>query len=375
VELPGGVEAWAITQLERQRELMTDPRVSKDPYQHWPLWVNGEITDDWPLSFWVSLRSMFTAYGEDHRRLRSLVSKAFTARRVQMLRPRIEQNIQERLDALAAKPPGEMVDLREEFAYSLPIEVFCQLSGLPDAMQPVLRDLVERGFDTAATKEEADATRVEFWLTMQKLVELKRQTPGDDLTSGLIAARDENGSRYEEEELVGTLIVMIGAGHETTVNLLDHAITALITHPEQLARVQAGRNSWNDVIDESLRWQPPANNVLLRYAVEDITFDGVTIKKGDAIVISVAAAGRDPHRHGENADHFDVTRADKDHNAFGHGVHYCVGAPLARLQAEIALPALFDRFPAMKLAVPLDELQPVQSMVSNGHRSIPVILN
>jgi cytochrome P450 len=374
VELPGGVEVWAVTSQDRVRELFTDRRVSKDPWQHWPRWINGEVTGEWPMSVWISLRTMFTTDGEEHRRLRSLISKAFTARRVEALRPRVEQITQNLLDALAAQPAGEVVDLREEFAYPLPIEVICRLIGVPDAMRPRLRSLVEGGFDTAATEEQAGEVRVEIWMMLQEIVALKRQTPGDDLTSELIAVRGEDGSRLSEEEMVGTLIVMIAAGHETTVNLLDHAITALIRHPEQLARVQSGQNSWNDVIDETLRWQPPGPNILLRYAIEDIEFDGVTIHKGDAIIASMAAAGRDPQHWGEDADRFDISRAKKDHISFGHGMHYCLGAPMARLEAETALPALFDRFPKMTLAVAPDELQPVRSLLSNGHLSLPAIL-
>ncbi len=195
------------------------------------------------------------------------------------------------------------------------------------------------------------------------------------MTSGLIAARDEDGdSRLSEQELLDTLLLMLSAGHEATVNLLDNALHALLTHPKQLALVRSGEVSWDDIIDETLRVQAPVANLPLRYAVEDIELAGVTIRKGEAILVSYAAAGRDPEVHGPDADQFDATRPNKDHISFGHRVHFCVGMSLARLEATIALPALFERYSDVELAVALEELLPVDSFISNGHRDLPVRL-
>lgn len=362
-----------MTSQETLRDLLGDPRVSKDARQHWPAFSNGVLPADWPLHLWVSVQNMFTAYGADHRRLRSLVSKAFTPRRVAAMRPWIEQITDRLLDGLdAAEQP---VDLREGFAYPIPIEVICQLFGVPAEARSRLRKVVDGVFDTTITPEAAQANAVQLYGIMHELVAAKRENPGDDLTSGLISVREDDGSRLEEAELVDTLILVISAGYETTVNLLDQAITALLTHPEQLAAVRAGTSGWGDVIEETLRWQAPVANLPLRYAVEDIEVGGgVVIGKGEAILAAYAAAGRDRAVHGDTADEFDITRADKTHLAFGHGVHYCLGSPLARMEAEIALPALFARFPAMRLAVAPDELEPGQSFISNGHRSLPVTL-
>ncbi|MFE9746740.1 cytochrome P450 [Saccharothrix saharensis] len=376
VELPGQVVAWSVTRQDTLRDLLGDPRVSKDARQHWPEYTSGRISADWPLHLWVSVQNMFTAYGTDHRRLRSLVSKAFTARRVAAMKPWIEQITHRLLDELdgpdAARQP---VDLRERYAYPIPIEVICQLFGVPAAARTELREVVDGVFDTTITAEAAQANTVRLYGIMHELVAAKREDPGDDLTSGLIAVREDDGSKLEEAELVDTLILVISAGYETTVNLLDQAITALLTHPEQLAAVRAGTAGWADVIEETLRWQAPIANLPLRYAVEDIDLgDGVVIARGDAILAAYAAAGRDKAVHGETADRFDVTRADKTHLAFGYGVHYCLGSPLARMEAEIALPALFARFPELRLAVPPHELEPSQSFISNGHASLPVTL-
>ncbi|WKX73042.1 cytochrome P450 [Streptomyces sp. XD-27] len=378
MELPGGVVAWAITRQSLLKELLTDPRVSKDPRQHWPTWINGEVSPEWPLFTWVAVQNMFTAYGPDHRRLRTLVAKAFTARRTAALRPRIEEMTAELLDTLAATPPGEAADLREGYAYPIPIQVICELFGIDDQeTREGLRRCVDSIFHTSADPEEVTRTYEQMYVVIGGLIAHKREHPGDDLTSGLIAARDEDGdSRLTEQELADTLLLLISAGHETTVNLLDNAIHALLTHPDQLELVRSGQASWDDVIDETLRVQAPVANLPLRYAVEDIELDGgVVLGKGDAIVAAYAAAGRDPELHGEDADRFDLTRKLKDHLAFGHGVHYCLGAPLARLEAQIALPALFERFPALELAAPPEGLAPVESFISNGHRALPARLS
>lgn len=382
VELPDGVEAWAVSSTDLLKKLLTDPRVSKDPRQHWPVWINGEISPEWPLFTWVAVQNMFTAYGGEHKRLRTLVAKAFTARRTAALQPRIEEITKTLLDRIdEAGRRSEVVDLREEFCYPLPIQVISELFGLPEEKGAELRAVVDGIFNTAATPEEVTDIYTRLYAALGELVAAKRESPGDDLTSALIAARDDEGdTRLSEQELLDTLVLMISAGHETTVNLIDNAIHALLTHPDQLAHVRAGRATWDDVIEETLRVQAPVASLPLRYAVEDLAIgelggpEGVVIGKGEAILAAYAAAGRNPLDHGADADRFDVTRLGKEHLAFGHGVHFCLGAPLGRMEARIALPALFERFPDLELAVPDQELSPVASFISNGHRRLPARL-
>ncbi|MFF7452241.1 MULTISPECIES: cytochrome P450 [unclassified Streptomyces] len=375
VTLPGGVDAWAVTGQQEIRALLTDPRISKDAYRHWPAWIDGEIAQTWPLAIWVSVQNMVTAYGDDHKRLRKLVAAAFTARRVAQLRPRVEQITQELLDRLAELPADQPVDLRQEFAHLLPTQVLAELFGIPEEHRARLRRIIAGFFDTAASLEQAQQNAVDLYMTMNDLLALKRDTPGEDLTSALIAVRDEDGTRLTEKELVDNLILLYTAGYETTVNLLDNAVALLLTHPEQLALLRSGQASWDDAVEETLRVEAPGANGILRYAVQDVEAGGVVIPQGDPLVISFLAAGRDPLVHGEGADRFDVTRETRrNHLSFGHGPHFCVGAPLARLEATLALSGLFTRFPAMRLAVPAQELRPLESFISNGHRELPVLL-
>ncbi|MGW0940606.1 cytochrome P450 family protein [Streptomyces sp. NPDC002666] len=371
MELPGEVTAWSVTRHDVIRELAADRRVSRDPRQHWP--ALESVPQDWSLNVWVRVVSAFTSYGADHRRLRSLISTAFTPRRTEALRPLVQALVDRLITELKETAPGESVDLRARFAYVIPTEVICDLFGVPADMRSWMRRVIDAALNTGAGPEQAAADYGDLFGCMAALIAAKRAEPGEDMTSDLIAARDGE-AKLDEEQLVSTLILMIGAGSETAVNLISHAAIALVTHPEQLALVRAGEIGWDAVIEETLRRDAPIMHMPLRYAVEDIDLGDVVIKKGDAILLAFGAAGRDPAVHGDSACEFDATRESMDHLAFGHGVHFCLGAPLGRMEADIALRALFGAFPDLALAVPESELVPQASFIAHGYQQLPVIL-
>ncbi|WP_406455831.1 cytochrome P450 [Streptomyces sp. NBC_00876] len=370
-----GVTAWSVTDPALLKELLTSSEVSKDARAHWPAFAETVAT--WPLALWVAVSNMFTAYGGDHRRLRRMVAPAFSARRIQDLRVSVEKTVAALVDDLATRPAGEVVDLRQDLAYPLPIAVIGQLMGVPENRLDGFRAVVDGVFDTTLTIEEATANTAALYEALNGLIAAKRADPADDMTSLLIATRDDegDGSALTDDELRDTLLLMVSAGYDTTVNVIDQAITALLADPEQLAHLRAGRADWNDVVEESLRHEPAVKHLPLRFALADIPLpDGQTIARGEAILASYAAANRHPGLHGDSADSFDVTRPTKEHLAFGHGVHFCLGAPLARLEIATALQQLFERFPEAELAVPAAELKPLPSLISNGHLTLPVRL-
>lgn len=348
--------------------------MSKDARQHWPAWQRGEYQESW-LATWVGVTNMFTAYGSDHRRLRKLIAPAFTSRRTEAMLPSVERITAKLLDELAAVPAGSVVDLRAGFTHPLPMQVIGELFGIPEGET---RSELARHSEiimTSSDPEEAGATFVAIQALLRGLAELKRKDPAEDLTSLLVTSHDEDGEKMSEQELIDTLLLVLVAGHETTVNLIGNAVHALLTHPDQLSAVLAGEVSWNDVIEETLRWAPSVANLPLRFAVEDISLPGgPTIRKGDAILPSFAATGRDPQQHGGTASDYDVRRPSPEHLSFGHGVHHCVGAPLARMEARIALPALFARFPDLELGVPDESLEPAGGFIVGGLRSLPMRL-
>ncbi|WP_330461390.1 cytochrome P450 [Streptomyces sp. NBC_00820] len=373
VELPGGVPVWAVTHHAEAKALLTDPRLVKD-INVWGAWRRGEIPADWPLIGLANPgRSMLTVDGADHRRMRTLVAQALTPRRVELMRERIEKLTQDLLDTL---PAGEeVVDLKAAFAYPLPMYVVADLMGIDQAHLPRLKVLFEKFFSTQTPPAEVIATLTELAQIMAETVAAKRAEPGDDLTSALILA-SQDGDHLTDEEIVSTLQLMVAAGHETTISLIANAVVNLSTHPDQRALVLSGQADWSAVIEETLRYATPTSHVLIRFATEDVPVGDRVIPAGDALIVSYGAIGRDEQAHGPSAGDFDIARETKNrHISFGHGPHVCPGAALSRLEAGVALPALYARFPGLDLAVPAAELRNKPVVTQNDLFELPVRLN
>ncbi|MYV67773.1 cytochrome P450 [Streptomyces sp. SID2131] len=370
-----GVPAWAVTRHADARRLLVDPRLVKD-LDAWGLWRSGEVTHAWPLIGMIDAgRSMFTVDGAEHRRLRAKTSQALTPRRLEAIRPDIERFAAELLDALEeGGRDGAVVDLKSVFAQPLPMKVVGMLMGVDPAANAMLTRQYKKFFSMLTPQEERLALLADLDVFYAGLVREKTARPTDDLTSALILA-DEGGEPLTEEEVIGNLKAMVAAGHETTIGLILNAVRALLAHPDQLRLVLDGEVSWEAVVEETLRWDTPTTHLLMRFATEDIEVGDGVVAEGEGVVISYRAIGRDPEQHGPDADAFDVTRpAPIRHMTFGHGPHICPGAALSRVEAGIALPALFARFPELRLAVPDADLRKLPVMTQNDTEAFPVLL-
>ncbi|MFD0341087.1 cytochrome P450 [Streptomyces sp. NPDC127117] len=379
VVLPGDVAGAVVLGHDALKEFLAHPDVAKGA-QHFTELAEGRIPDGWPLRTFATVQGMTTADGDDHRRLRSLVGNVFTARRVAELRPRIETVTAELLDDVdrAAAEGDGTVDLRARYALPLPMGVICELLGVEAEHQDRLHHLSGRVVATDTGPEEAMAANRELVALLAAVAAARAERPGDDLTSALIAARDEGGGRLGQHELIGTLLLLIIAGHETTLNLITNAVRALCAHPDQLRLAVSGQVTWADVVEETLRWDSPVSYFPFRYPTRDLTLDGTVIPRGTPVLAGYSAAGRDKAAHGPDADRFDVTRPARRtaarHLSLGHGPHYCLGAPLARMEATIALERLFGRFPELELAVPEATLPHHPGFVGNSTGLLPVRL-
>jgi cytochrome P450 len=361
VIMPDGMPAWVVTGYGDVRAALADPRLVKDWRR---VMSQAEIAEESAESAMLGLH-MLNLDPPDHIRLRRLVTKAFTARRVEQLRPRISAITGSLLSSL----PDE-VDLLESFAFPLPVTVICELLGVPAEDRDDIRLWSAAAVSSTMPPSEVRAAVTAMASYFPALVAAKRKSPGDDLLSALIQAQDA-GDRLSENELVSMIFLLLVAGHETTVNLIASGTLTLLLHPSLREALLADRSLLPGAIEELLRYVSPVNHATLRFTTAATPIAGVTIPERQVVLLALSAANRDPSRFAL-PDQADIGRDTSGHLAFGHGIHYCLGAPLARLEAEVAFGALLDAFPRMALAVPPESLQWRPSSLIHGLETLPV---
>ncbi|MES5818846.1 cytochrome P450 [Streptomyces sp. RG80] len=351
-----GYWAWLVVGHEEARAALADPRLSKDGRRIGVAFHEEELIG----------RHLLGADPPEHTRLRGLVSRAFTMRRVEQLRPRIQEITDDLLDAML---PYGRADLVQSLAYPLPITVICELLGVPEMDRTEFRKVSTEVVAPTSPESSYDAVvRLDEYL--RELIEDKRRAgPGEDLLSDLIRTTAEDGDRLSSPELLGMAFLLLIAGHETTVNLITNAVHALLTHPDQLAALRADMSLIDGTVEETLRYEGPVENATFRYAAEPLEIAGTAVAEGDHVMIGLTAADRDAARY-PAPDTFDIRRDPRGHLAFGHGIHYCLGAPLARLEARTAIHTLLTRAPNLTLDGPPGEWLP--GMLIRGLRSLPV---
>jgi cytochrome P450 len=360
VQLPDG-PVWVVSRYEDVRAALTDPRFSKD----WRYTLPADARDGQPAA---PVPMMILMDPPGHTRLRKLVSRSFTARRMTELRPRVRRYADELLDAIAADGP---VDLIAEYAALLPVRVICELLGVPEADREEFTAWSRTMIDEGA-QEESHAASAAMFGYLGTLVDAKRAEPDDALLSALVEVSDD-GDRLSVEELVAMAMLLLIAGHETTVNLIGNGTYGLLTNPDQLARLRAEPALLASAVEEFLRWDAPVQSPPVRFLSEDVEVAGTTIPAGSVVMLSLAAANRD----GEKFPEPDALRVDRDasgHVAFGYGVHFCLGAQLARIEGQEAFGALLSRFPDIALAVDPAEVVHRRSTLVRGLTELPVRL-
>lgn len=372
VTLADGHNAWLIVGFDEARAALSDPRLSKDMQaamaRHDETVAPGLPGPDFA-------RHMLAVDPPDHTRLRKLVSGAFTPRRVEQLRPRVQQIVDDLLDAVAATGPDTPVDLVAAFAFPLPFVVICELLGVPEVDRAPFGNALTTLLSPTLTPEAYEraknaSDRVVAMLAA--LVATKRATPDENLVSALIRARDGD-ERLTEQELLSTIFQLIVAGHDTTASLISNGTVALLRHPEQLRVLREDPNRIPRAVEELLRYDAPVPHSTFRYATGPVEIAGRTIPEGAQVIVSLAAANRDRTRWA-NPEDLDLDQ-DQRHLAFGHGIHFCLGAPLARMEGQIAFTSLLRRFPQLRLAVPVEDLRwdHGDGLVLRGLSRLPVI--
>ncbi|MEV8567331.1 cytochrome P450 [Streptomyces sp. NPDC051322] len=360
IRTPEADGVWLIVGYDEARAALADDRLGKDPR------ITGNWQDESPGLF----SNMLDTDPPHHTRLRKLVAREFTARRVEALRPRVQQ-ITDGYASAMLEAPDRRADLVDSLAFPLPMTVICELLGVPDLDRARFR-LWSNEMVAPTGPEQESAAVMAMSEYLVELIEDKRCTgPGDDLMSALIRARHEDGDQLSSRELVGMAFLLLVAGHETTVNLISNGMRALLSHPEQLAALRADMSLLDGAVEEMLRYEGPVQTATYRHTREAITIGGTEIPAGQDVLVSLSSADRDPGRY-PDADRFDIRRRSQGHLAFGHGIHFCLGAPLARIEGRTAVRTLLERCPELALDRQGGGYDWIPGLLIRGVRKLPV---
>ncbi|MGA5046843.1 cytochrome P450 family protein [Streptomyces arboris] len=361
VRIPEGTHAWLVVGYEAGRTLLADQRLSKQWAKASPALGVTKVSAG---------TSMLSSDTPDHTRLRKLVAREFTPRRMEQLTPRVQEMTDELLDRMLAAP-DRRADLVESLSYPLPMNVICELLGVPFLDRTAFREWSNQAVSSVdASKRDSSTRAMAAYLT--GLLQDKRARPGDDLMSALIHTADEDGDRLSADELMGMAWLLLVAGHETTVNLITNGVHNLLAHPDQLAALRADFGLIDNAVEEILRFEGPVETPTYRFTTEPVDIDGTVIPGGgELVLVAMSDANRDPARY-PDAARFGITRDARGHIAFGHGIHYCLGAPLARIEARVAIRSLLERCPELRLTADPATLDWRTGILMRGPLSLPV---
>ncbi|WP_129842218.1 cytochrome P450 [Streptomyces sp. RFCAC02] len=370
--LPSGVSAWLVTRYADARRALADPRLSKNPQAHTAeAHAQGRVGIPGERGAGV-MTHLLNIDPPDHTRLRRLVSAAFTPRRVAAFEPRVRELAHRLVDGFAGRGEADLIDA---FAFPLPIYAICDLLGVPAADQEDFREWAGMMLHTTGRRGGVGRAVKRMRAYLTDLIHRKRDDLGDDLISGLIRASD-HGEQLTEDEAAAMAFILLFAGFETTVNLIGNGLHTLLRRPADLDRLRAVFDAGDDgaagrAVEELLRFDGPVELATWRFANEPLTLGGQRVERGDPVLVVLAAADRDPARF-TDPDRLDLGRGDNPHLGYGHGIHYCLGAPLARLEGRVAFEVLLRRLPDLRLAGDLDALRWRGGLIMRGLRSLPV---
>jgi cytochrome P450 PksS len=368
--LPDGQKAWLVTRYDDVAFALKDERFAKDRFR--TLTPEQLKRQPWmPAIVRPLMRNMLDSDPPDHTRLRSLVQKAFTPRRVEAMRDRIESLAKELLDSIENR---RQFDLIHDYALPLPATVIAEILGVPAKDRHKFHRWSSAIITLSWSKWDMLKSIPAVWSFLRytrKLVRQRRDEPADDMVTALIQAR-EGDDRFSEDELVAMIVLLLIAGHETTVNLVANGMLALLTNPEQLQQLRENPARIESAIEELLRFASPLDTATERYVREDVSIAGVDIRAGDLVYAAISSANRDESQFKRPND-LDITRDPNKHLSFGLGIHFCLGASLARVEGQITINALLQRIPNLQLAVPAQSLKWRRGMVLRGMKSLPLV--